>query len=118
MPVYAYTYTDEQGGTFDEFQQMRDDVLVEHMGRPCERLISLPSIRTQYGKGSGTKPIELYSIGLNTKSEIQEFAKRNPNTQISQDRRDPLFGIPVVKSRSEKLRVLNNEGFQEKSSFS
>lgn len=113
MPIYTYRYTDAKGGQFDEFQRINDDALIEHDGRPCERGISLPNVRTRYGKGSGTEPIEMHSIALSTDDEIREFNKRNPNTKISKDPRDALYGVPIAQSRSEKLKILDREGFQE-----
>lgn len=113
MPLYAYEYTDDEGGDFEVFQKMKEDHLTAHEGRPCRRTVTCPNVRTQYGAGSHTDAIEMYSIALNNKKDIEAFAKRNPNTQISTNRRDPLYGVPVVKSRSEKLKVLDNEGFVE-----
>lgn len=114
MPLYAYRYTDVAGGGFDQFGRMSDEALTEHEGRPCERTVSLPHVRTIYGKGNGCKPIEMMSIALMGKSEIDEFRKRNPGTEISSDRKSELYGVPIAKSRTEKLRILDKEGFYER----
>lgn len=113
MPLYTYRYTDAEGGTFDEFQHIREEAFTLKDGRPVERTVQAFKPVTQYGEGSGTKPIEMTSIAVDSPEEVDEFRRRNPGTEISRNLNDPLFGIPVVKSRSEKLRVLNNEGFVE-----
>lgn len=114
MPMYDYRWTDEKGGTFEHFASIHSDPLVEHEGRPCERTIQRPKVRTLYGEGSDTKPIEMMSVALDNDDEIADFRKRNPGTEISSKRGDRLYGVPVVKSRSEKMRVLKAEGFVEK----
>lgn len=113
MPIYRYNYTDEQGGSVEVFQKMSDPELTEYEGRPCTKGVQCPNVRTEYGAGSNTKPIEMMSIALDTDAQIDEFRKRNPGTEISKDRSSGLYGVPVVKSRSEKKRVLDREGFVE-----
>jgi len=113
MPMYSYRYTDAEGGEFDDFQRMADAAHTTYNDRPCERTVQKASVRTQYGAGSGTDPIEMMSIALDNEGDIAEFRKRNPGTEISSDRRDRNFGVPIARSRSEKLRVLAMEGFVE-----
>ncbi len=114
MPLYEYRYTDAAGGTFDDVASIHSDALTSHEGRPCERMVQRPKVRTSYGAGGNTEPIEMMSISVDNDEEIAAFRRRNPGTDISHDRNDRLYGIPVVKSRGEKLRVLKREGFQEK----
>lgn len=113
MPMYPYRYTDEPGGTFDEFQRMTDPHLTEKDGRPCERTVAPFKAVTAYGEGNHCDPIKMMSIAVDNEDEIAAFRERNPGTEISSDRRSRDFGVPVVKSRSEKLRVLAREGFVE-----
>lgn len=113
MPIYSYRWTDAQGGTFDEFQKMVDDPLSEYRGRPCERTIHRAAVRTQYGAGSGTNPIKMLSIGVDSIEEVHAFRRRNPGVDISDNPNDEDFGVPVARSRTQKLRILANEGFQE-----
>lgn len=113
MPMYRYRYTDEAGGEFEELGRMKDPALATHEGRPCERVPQLPSVRTQYGEGSHTDPIKMLSIAVDNEADVDDFRRRNPGTEISRDRSSPDFGVPVAKSRSEKLRVLEREGFME-----
>jgi hypothetical protein len=113
MPRYDYQFTDEQGGTFEDVASIRSEPMTEYLGRPCRRVPSCPSVRTQYGEGSHTKPVEMLSIAVDNEEEVDAFRARNPGVEISRDRSSPLFGVPVAKSRSEKLRVLKQEGFVE-----
>lgn len=113
MPLYDYRFTDEQGGDFTEVQSIHADALITKDGRPCEKTIQKPRVRTKYGEGSGTSPIEMLSIAVDNEDEIDEFRKRNPGVEISRDRRDRNFGVPIATSRSEKLRILKAEGFVE-----
>jgi len=115
MPIYVYQYTDTQGGGFEEFQHMREAPLEIHEGRPCRRAVTRPSeAGSKFGEGNDRKPIEMMSIALDTHEDISDFRKRNPGVEISSDIRSPKFGIPIATSRSEKLRILKNEGFEER----
>lgn len=111
MPLYSYKLAD--GSVVEEFQHMSAAPLTEIAGQKAERTVQKPKVRTQYGEGSNTKPIEMLSIALDNEDEIDEFRQRNPGTEISRDRRSASFGVPIAKSRTEKLRMLKNEGFVE-----
>ena len=113
MPTYGYRFTDEQGGEFEEFQHMTESAFTVRDGRPCERTVNAPKPHTLYGKGCGTSPIEMMSIAVDSEEEVDAFRRRNPGVEISRDRDNRNFGVPIAKSRSEKLRVLQNEGFIE-----
>jgi len=60
------------------------------------------------------KPIQMHSIGLTTREEIDDFRRRNPNATISDDPNDELYGVPIAHTRAEKLRILEQEGFEER----
>lgn len=113
MPMYDYKYTDEQGGTFDTFQHMSESAHTEHEGRPCERTVQAFRPVTNFGEGNGCEPIEMMSIAVDSPEEIVSFRQRNPGVEISDVPGDPRFGIPVARSRREKLRILEKEGFVE-----
>lgn len=113
MPMYPYRFTDAVGGEFEEFQHMSESALTEKGGRPCEKTAFASRVRTNYGEGSGTDPIAMMSIAVDHEDEIAEFRGRNPGVEISDRRGDPNFGVPIARSRSEKLRILKNEGFVE-----
>lgn len=92
---------------------MSESPLTEKNGRLVERAVCGSKVRTNYGEGSGTDPIEMLSIALDNEDEIAEFRQRNPGIEISDRRSDRNFGVPIAKSRSEKLRILEKEGFVE-----
>jgi putative FmdB family regulatory protein len=59
------------------------------------------------------KPIEMLSIALNSDAEITAFRQRNPDVDISTNRNDPAYGVPIARTRQQKLAILDREGFQE-----
>jgi len=59
------------------------------------------------------KPIEMYSVALADETDIAVFRGRNPGVDVSTDRRSPLFGVPIARTRQQKLAVLRAEGFEE-----
>lgn len=114
MPLYEYKYMDPAGGIFEDYASIHSDSLVTHKGRPCRRTVQQPKVRTQYGAGSQTDPVEMFSIAVDNDDEIDAFRQRNPGVEISKKRGDRLYGVPVAASRSQKLQVLKHEGFAEK----
>lgn len=112
MPLYPYLLAD--GTVRDVFQHMSEPHLTEIDGQACQRTICAPNVRTEYGAGSHTEPIKMMSVALDNEDEIDDFRKRNPGVDISSDRTHPDFGVPVATSRSQKMRILKNEGFVEK----
>ena len=63
------------------------------------------------GVGRPTKifhtPIEMYSVGMHP-DEVPAFQQANPEIEVQ-------GGVPVVKTRQEKKRVLKYFSFEEKS---
>lgn len=60
------------------------------------------------------KPIEMHSVALHTPEEIAEFRKKAPDVEISADPAHPAYGVPVARTRSQKLQALRATGFEEK----
>jgi putative FmdB family regulatory protein len=58
-------------------------------------------------------PIEMYSIALDHDEEIEEFKRKCPDVDISMDQNDPNYGIPIARSRKQKLSALKAAGYQE-----
>jgi hypothetical protein len=56
----------------------------------------------------------MMSLAVNTPEQLDEFRQRNPTAEISDDPNNPLYGVPIARTRQEKLRILRNEGFVEK----
>ena len=75
------------------------------------------AVHTNYGEGNGAAPIEMYSLAVNTDAEVDAFRDRNPGVTISKNRRDPLYGVPIARSRSQKKTVLRTERFEEMNGY-
>lgn len=58
-------------------------------------------------------PIELYSVACNSMDEIRQIQKDCPDADISDDPNNPLFGVPVARTRKAKLQVLAATKFSE-----
>jgi putative FmdB family regulatory protein len=58
-------------------------------------------------------PIEMYSIALNDDEEIKAFKKSAPDVDVSTDPRDEMYGIPIARSRKQKLQALKAMEFTE-----
>ena len=58
-------------------------------------------------------PIEMYSVACNSIEEIRQIQNNCPGVHISDDPRDEMYGVPVVKNRKEKLTVLKTVGYIE-----
>lgn len=110
MPAYPYV-CDKCGHVATEFctiSQYRRQI-------PCVQCSDGTQMRRSFaGKGPHSldvpyqHPIEMFSIAPNNPTELMAFQRRNPNVRLN----DQM--VPVVRSRQEKLRVLRNEGFEEK----
>lgn len=111
MPRYQYA-CDACEHEFETFQHIRSEPMIRcpECGKP--RLQRVPQMCGTLNR-EYKKPIEAFSIALDTEEEIDAFRDRNPGTDISRDRRHPLFGVPVLRSRAEKLRVYKREGMIE-----
>lgn len=58
-------------------------------------------------------PIEMLSVAVDNDHQIREFQQRNPDIEISRAKGDPRYGVPIARTRQQKLSVLRNEGFTE-----
>jgi len=112
MPIYVY-HCDECGHDMEEFQHIHDEPFSYCPACNCpdtfHRVPTLPHTDMK----EFAKPIEMQSIGLAHQDEIDEFRKRNPDVEISSDLKNPLYGVPIARTRKEKLTILKKEGFQE-----
>lgn len=100
----------------EELQSIHEDTNPRCCGNDMSRDYALEnnkskssSITHRFGK-----PIEMISVALDNEAQIKGFQERNPNIEISSDRSNPNFGVPIAHTRQEKLQVLNNEGFVER----
>jgi putative FmdB family regulatory protein len=110
MPCYEYKCASCQFAD-TEYQHIHDNPLVEcpECHKPTyEKQVS----RVHSSMREFSAPIEMFSIACNTTEEIQEMQKAGVN--ISDDPENPLFGVPVARSRHEKLKALKVAHFVER----
>lgn len=114
MPIYCYECS-ACGHQDEEFHHMNED------GPECpncgpigtyQRVPTLIHTFKDYHK-----PIEMHSIGVAHADEIEDFQRRNPGVDISSDVNDPLYGVPIARSFSEKKRILKTEGYVDKRGY-
>jgi len=97
----------------DEFQKMSSEPLTVCPvcgASAYHRVPSLPSTDLK----EFDKPIEMFSIGLNDDEEIREFKAKCPDVDVATDPNDPLYGVPIARSRSQKKTALAAMGFVER----
>lgn len=111
MPLYTYRCKNCKSDT-EEFQHIRDEPLEWCPACQKHTLSRVPALpHTSHKEFSD--PIEMHSIALNHPDDIRAFQQRNPDVRISTNTRDPLYGVPIARSRHEKLGILKKEGWQE-----
>jgi putative FmdB family regulatory protein len=112
MPLYPYR-CDACGHEFEEFQRMAEEPLTECP--ECDgALRRVPCVVNNQCR-EFKKPIEMYSIGLNDDDEIREFRRRCPDVDVSTDKSNPLYGVPIARTRAQKLAALDAMNFEERS---
>ena len=112
MPLYEYECC-ACGYADDEFQHIRDDRLTicPKCGKDTyQKMVSLPHTDLK----EYHTPIEMYSIGLNDEAEIRAFKQQCPDVEVSEDLNDEMWGIPIARTRKQKLAALKAIGFEEK----
>ena len=112
MPIYCY-HCDDCGRDDEEFQSIRSIAIDRCPVCTSKTYHRVPTLSHSMDRAYA-KPIEMQSIALNDPDDIRAFIRRNPNVPMSENPHDPLYGVPVARTRAEKLRILKNEGFQEK----
>ena len=112
MPLYPYECRTCEH-RWEEYQRMGDfpiEACPECHGATVERVPSLPHTPQKEYR----KPIEMHSIAYSHPDDIREFKKRHPDVQCSLDPRDPNYGVPIARSRHEKMAILKAEGWAER----
>lgn len=110
MPIYVYEYDDGDKEQFEEYQSIHSDALTSFNGRPCHRVPAL----THTDMKEFHRPIEMHSIGMHDPQEIADFRRQNPDIEVSTDPRSDLYGVPIARTRRDKLRALATAGFEER----
>lgn len=59
-------------------------------------------------------PVELYSIAMEDQDEIRAFKQSAPNVDCSDDPDNPMYGVPIARTRQAKLQALKVSGFVER----
>lgn len=112
MPIYDYCCDVCQHADI-EYMKMNDDG-----PQPCpvcqsrvsyKRQISLPHTPQQFHK-----PIEMDSVACSTIEEVREIQRKCPDVQIDDRPDSEMFGIPVARTRQQKLAVLRAVGYSER----
>lgn len=112
MPIYVYA-CDACGHNVDEFQHMSDTSLTECPECGSDTYHRVPC-RTHSDMVEYDKPIELYSVALNDDQEINDFQRQCPDVEVSRDPKDPMYGVPIARTRKQKLDSLEVFDFEEK----
>jgi hypothetical protein len=76
-----------------------------------ERQVSLPHTDLQ----EFSKPIEMFSVAMESLEEIRAFKAKCPDLDLSDDPASPDYGLPIARTRKAKLQALAAAGYQEKS---
>lgn len=115
MPMYEFVC--EQCGHCDDYYRTMGDAWQE---APCP-MCGVPMHRDYRAEAAGphldkafTNPIEMHSIAVTNEEDIKAFKHRNPDVEIGTDPNRDDYGVPIARSRAEKLRILKQEGFEEK----
>ena len=94
-----------------EFQSLMDDTVPVCCKQPMNRDYAADADPRRRPTQEFQKPIELYSIALNPE-EIPDFRRLCPGVEVADT--GPLMGIPIARTRQQKLRALRTMGFEEK----
>lgn len=113
MPLYSYhCFTCDHAD--DEYFKM--DAAAPIM--VCPKCAAFNYIKQVSLCGTGLKqfhtPIEMYSVAEQDMNKIRDLQMKCPDAKISDDPRDPLYGVPVAPNRQAKLQVLKAQGFVER----
>jgi len=112
MPVYEYECA-ACGHTSEEFQFMQDDRLTQCPGCLDETYVKQVSMPHTDMKAF-RKPIEMYSVALDTPQEIADFKRSCPDIECDANLNNELGGIPVAHNRKEKKQIMEAMGVVER----
>jgi putative FmdB family regulatory protein len=114
MPLHDYKCMTCDHEIKDEFRKMVDLVPVERcpMCGHLSMIREVPLVQTDMRDFS--TPIEMYSVAVQDLGEIRRLQRECPDAVISDDPKNPLYGVPIAKHRKAKLRVLKVSHFEER----
>lgn len=107
----AYVFVCPCGLTKEEFRSIKDEADPPTCPCGCEmkRDYAAECVGSRV-TGAYDKPIDMYSIAMNH-NEIEDFRRKCPGVEVPTS--GPMMGVPVVRTRSEKMRALKAAGFEE-----
>lgn len=111
MPMYDFKCTG-CGHADTEFFKMASENL-----QRCPKCLSL-TYRKQVSLPHTdlkefSKPIEMFSIAMSSEDEVRAFKRKCPDVECNDDINHPDFGLPVARSRKQKLQALAAAGYVE-----
>lgn len=112
MPLYTYECSVCHTVDDDVYQSIHDG---PHTTCPHCHALAYGRVPTRpHVEKEFAAPIEMHSIAATTPDEVEDFARRCPDIEMSRDPSDPLFGVPIARTRKQKLAALDAVGFEEK----
>lgn len=113
MPLYDYTCA-LCGHKSVEFMRMcsageAPKVECKCCQYPMTRQVAMPHTPMQ----EYATPIEMFSIAMSSLEEVREFKQRCPDVDCNDDMDHPDFGLPIARSRHQKLQALKAAGYAE-----
>jgi putative FmdB family regulatory protein len=114
MPLYDYRCESCGFDAKDVFHKIISDhqELCSRCGSVMDRVPTLPHTDLK----EYHTPIEMFSIGMEDQEEIRAFSIKCPDVQISTNPDDPMYGVPVARTRKAKMQALGAAGFIETNS--
>lgn len=111
MPIYDYKCPACQHVSIDVYRKMNNES--PEVCPVCTAAMERVPVLAHTSMKEFHTPIEMYSIALDTDEEIQSFKRTAPDVDVSTDQNDPMYGIPIARSRHQKLQALRAAGAQE-----
>lgn len=113
MPIYAYQC--DCGHAAEEFQHITAAALTACpvCGSPAYHRV--PTLCHTDLKEFHT-PIDMYSVAVEDLGEVRDLKRACPDADISDNPADPMYGVPIARSRKAKLQVLRASGYIETNS--
>lgn len=110
MPLYDYRCPDCGHEDHDQYRSM-------YAANPpcplCATVMQKVPTRVHTDLREFHTPISMYSVAVQDPAEIRKLKTECPDADISDNPDDPLYGVPVARSRKAKLQVLKASGYQE-----
>lgn len=111
MPTYQYR-CDGCENSFEAFRTMKDE-----SPEKCPKCTGTETTRVPCVPNTDMRefqvPIDLHSIGMTSLEQVLEFKRKCPDVECSDDMSHPNFGLPIARTRKQKLAAYKAVGFVE-----